>query len=209
MISCRLLEHSSAHPVDRHAMTSEWSPKIDSACVATARAAMWNTVGVSSPAILYMLGIISSRPCEAVNVVDRAPVVSAPCTAPAAPASDCISTTDGTVPQMFFVPSADISSAFSPIVEDGVIGIDRDHLVGRVRDVGRGGVPVDGYHLPGHECALLSESDVEYRSILPKSSMGSGRWDSRGETAARIARRSAAVAADAEPSSRSRLSADR
>ncbi len=122
MISCALLEHSSAHPVERQAMTSEWSPKIDSACAATARAAMWNTVGVSSPAILYMFGIISSRPCDAVNVVDRAPVVSAPCTAPAAPASDCISTTFGTVPQMFFTPSADSSSAFSPMVDDGVMG---------------------------------------------------------------------------------------
>ena len=40
-----------------------------SACVASVRAATWMTVGVSSPAILYMFGIISSRPCEAVNVV--------------------------------------------------------------------------------------------------------------------------------------------
>ena len=38
-----------------------------------ARAATWNTVGVSSPAILYMLGIISSRPCDAVNVVASDP----------------------------------------------------------------------------------------------------------------------------------------
>ena len=50
-------------------MTSEWSPKIDSACVASARAATCMTTGVSSPAILYMFGTISSRPCEAVNVV--------------------------------------------------------------------------------------------------------------------------------------------
>ena len=32
------------------------------------------------------------------------------------------STTDGTVPQMFFSPSEAFSSAISPIVEDGVIG---------------------------------------------------------------------------------------
>ena len=95
---------------------------MDSACVAMARAAMWNTVEVSSPAILYMLGIMSSSPWEAVNVVVRAPVVSAPWTAPAAPASDCISTTEGIVPQIFFVPSADSSSACSPIVEEGVMG---------------------------------------------------------------------------------------
>ena len=69
-----------------------------------------------------MLGIMSRRPWEAVKVVVSAPVVRAPCTAPAAPASDCISTTVGTVPQMFFVPSAENSSASSPMVEDGVIG---------------------------------------------------------------------------------------
>ena len=53
---------------------------------------------VSSPAILYMFGIISSRPCDAVNVVASAPLCSAPCSAPAAPPSLCISTTAGTVP---------------------------------------------------------------------------------------------------------------
>ncbi len=34
---------------------------------------MWNTVGVNSPAILYMLGIINNRPCDAVNVVHNEP----------------------------------------------------------------------------------------------------------------------------------------
>ena len=57
-----------------------------------------STVEVSSPAILYMLGIISSRPWEAVNVVLSAPPCRAPCRAPAAPPSDCISTTVGTMP---------------------------------------------------------------------------------------------------------------
>ena len=78
--------------------------------------------GVSSPAILYMLGIISSRPWEAVNVVVSAPACSAPCTAPAAPASDCISTTSGTIPHRFFFPWLDHSSASSPMFELGVIG---------------------------------------------------------------------------------------
>ena len=64
---------SIAQPVVRAAITSLWSPKIDSAWVAMVRAATWMTVGVSSPAILNMLGIISSRPCEAVNVVASAP----------------------------------------------------------------------------------------------------------------------------------------
>ena len=69
-----------------------------------------------------MFGIISSRPCDAVKVVVRAPACSEPCTAPAAPASDCISLTVGTVPQMFFRPFADHSSAHSPMLDDGVIG---------------------------------------------------------------------------------------
>ena len=120
--SCTEAEDSMAKPVVRAAITSEWSPKIDSAWVASARAAMWNTVGVSSPAILNMLGSISSRPCDAVNVVVSAPDCSAPCTAPAAPPSLCISCTTGTLPQMFGSPLADHSSASSAMVEDGVIG---------------------------------------------------------------------------------------
>lgn len=88
------------------AITSEWSPKMDSACAATDRAATWKTVGVSSPAILYMLGIINSKPCEAVKVVARAPACSAPWTVPAAPPSDCSSTTVGTLPHRFLRPWA-------------------------------------------------------------------------------------------------------
>ena len=68
---------------------------------------MWNTVDVSSPAILNMLGIINSRPCDAVNVVVSDPACNAPCRAPAAPPSLCISTTVGTVPQIFGFCSAD------------------------------------------------------------------------------------------------------
>ncbi len=66
MTSCTLPSHSMAKPVWRQAMTSEWSPKMFSAWVDTVRADTWNTAGSSSPAILYMLGIISSRPWEAV-----------------------------------------------------------------------------------------------------------------------------------------------
>ena len=75
--------------------------KIDRACAASDRAATWNTVEVSSPAILYMLGSININPCDAVNVVVRAPVCSAPWAVPAAPASLCISMMSGTWPQMF------------------------------------------------------------------------------------------------------------
>ena len=99
--SCTEADASCANPVARTAITSWWSPKIDSACEASARAATWKTAGVSSPAILYMFGIISSRPCDAVNVVVSAPPCSEPWTAPAAPPSLCISMTVGTSPQMF------------------------------------------------------------------------------------------------------------
>ncbi len=102
--SCTEFEASSAHPVPRVAITSLWSPKIDSACVATDLAATWKTAGVNSPAILNMFGIMRRSPCEAVNVPVRAPPWIAPCTAPAAPASLCISMTSGMFPQMFGRP---------------------------------------------------------------------------------------------------------
>jgi len=76
-----------AQPVVRQAITSEWSPKIDSAWVASVRAVTCIVAGVSSPAILNMLGIISSKPCEAVKVVPKAPACNAPCNAPDAPPS--------------------------------------------------------------------------------------------------------------------------
>jgi hypothetical protein len=78
--------------------------------------------GVSSPAILYMLGIISSRPCEAVKVVASAPACTAPCTAPAAPPSDCISAISGTTPQRFGRLRLDQSSQSSAMGLLGVIG---------------------------------------------------------------------------------------
>ena len=120
--SCTEAAASMAQPVERAAMTSLWSPKIESAWVATVRAETWMTDGVSSPAILNMLGIMSSRPWEAVNVVPRAPFWSAPCSAPAAPASDCISTTSGTTPQRLGLRAAAQSSACSAIGEAGVMG---------------------------------------------------------------------------------------
>jgi hypothetical protein len=69
-----------------------------------------------------MFGIISSRPCEAVNVVVRAPLCNAPCRAPAAPPSLCISTIVGTEPQTLGRRAVDHSSASSAIGEDGVMG---------------------------------------------------------------------------------------
>ena len=66
MTSCTLPSASMAKPVWRQAMTSLWSPKMFSAWVDTVRAETWNTVGSCSAAILYMLGIISRRPWDAV-----------------------------------------------------------------------------------------------------------------------------------------------
>ena len=120
--SCTPELDSIVQPVMRAAMTSLWSPKIDSAWVATVRAATWITAGLSSPAILNMSGSMSSRPCEAVNVVARAPRVTAPCTAPAAPASLCISTTVGTLPSRLGTPAPAHWSACSLMAEAGVIG---------------------------------------------------------------------------------------
>jgi hypothetical protein len=115
-------EASIANPVPRAAMTSEWSPKIDRAWVATLRAATCMHSDVSSPAILNRFGVMSSSPCDDVNVVARAPACNAPRNAPAAPPSDCISTTSGTMPHRFARPVTDHSSACSPIGEAGVIG---------------------------------------------------------------------------------------
>ena len=89
--SCTEPEQNIAKPVCRQAITSEWSPKMHNECVAIVRAETSNTQGSISPAILYILGIINNKPCEAVNVVVSAPACSEPCIAPAAPPSDCIS----------------------------------------------------------------------------------------------------------------------
>ncbi len=95
---------------------------MDRAWAASERALTWKTVAVSSPAILYMLGIINNKPWEAVKVVVRAPVCNEPCTAPAAPPSDCISITCGIVPHRLGVLVAAQASENSPIGEEGVIG---------------------------------------------------------------------------------------
>lgn len=79
-----------ANPVYRVAMTSEWSLNIDKACLAMVLEATWMTVGANSPAIRYILGIMSNRPCEAVKVEVKDPEAMAPWSAPAAPPSDCI-----------------------------------------------------------------------------------------------------------------------
>ena len=104
MVSCTLPAASIAKPVMRAVITSLWSPKMERACPAMARAETWKTHGISSPAILNMLGIISSSPWDAVNVVASAPADRAPCTAPAAPPSDWSSVTLTVCPKMFLRP---------------------------------------------------------------------------------------------------------
>ena len=59
--SCTEFEQSSAKPVWRQAITSEWSPKIDSACVASVRAVTCIANGAELARDLYMLGIIEQQ----------------------------------------------------------------------------------------------------------------------------------------------------
>ena len=120
--SCTLPDDSIAKPVCLQFITSEWSPKIENACVPTVLDATCRTPGCLCPEILCIVGIISISPCDDVNEVAKLPASSAPCTAPAAPASDCISTNFTGWPNRFSLPLADHSSVFSAIGEDGVIG---------------------------------------------------------------------------------------
>ncbi len=120
--SCTDADAKRAKPVCLVAITSLWSPKIERAWVARALAETWKTAGNSSPAILYILGIISSSPWEAVKVVVSIPAEAEPCTAPAAPASDCISTICSLRSKMFFRPRAAHSSQYSAMVDEGVMG---------------------------------------------------------------------------------------
>ena len=149
------LEQSRAKPVGRTAMTSLWSPKMESAWVASDRAATCKTARVSSPAILYMFGIISSRPCEAVNVVARAPACKAPWTAPAAPAFALHLDDLGYVAPDVRSPLADHWSAQLAHGRGRRDGVDGDHLVDPVGDARRGLVAVDGRRLlVGHGYSL-------------------------------------------------------
>ena len=123
MASCTEFEASSAKPVLRAAITSLWSPKIDSACVATVRAETWNTRRGQLAGDLEHVGDHQQQALRRrEGGGQRAGLQARRAAAPAAPPSLCISTTVGTVPQMFGFPFADHSSAHSPMFEEGVIG---------------------------------------------------------------------------------------
>ena len=120
--SCTLWPDNMAKPVCLVAITSVWSPKIHRACFVTERAATWNTAGFKAPAIIYMLGIISKRPCDDVKVVANDPTSTTPWHAPAAPASLCIWVTFDLEPNKFFRPCPAQFAITSPIGVAGVIG---------------------------------------------------------------------------------------
>ena len=86
------------------------------------RAATWMTAGVSSPAILNMFGIISRRPCDAVNVVASAPFCSDAVDRAGRARLGLHLDDVGTVPHRFGLRAADQSSQCSAIGEAGVIG---------------------------------------------------------------------------------------
>src|SRR5450631_455418 len=116
-----------------------------SAWVASARAATWKTVEQSSPAILYMLGIINRRPCDAVKVVVSAPTCKEPCSARLALHLHHLG--EG---------SPDVGSTFGrPLVRQLRHGrgrsdrVDRAHFVETVGNRCRCLVPVDRRHTVG------------------------------------------------------------
>lgn len=122
IVCCTLLPARIANPVCRVAITSVWSPKMHSACLVIARAATWKTSGFSAPAMMYMLGTMSSSPWEDVNVVTLAPTSTTPWHAPAAPASDCICVTSQISPKRFLRPAPAQFATQSPMAVAGVMG---------------------------------------------------------------------------------------
>ena len=117
MASCTDPDASMAKPVARVAMTSEWSPKMDSAWAARERAATWMATGD-----LVHIGDHQQQSLGGGESGGQCPACTAPCTAPDAPPSLCISMISGIPPQMFFFPCADHSSENSPMGDAGVMG---------------------------------------------------------------------------------------
>ena len=78
-------------------------------------------------------------------MVVRAPAAREPWTVPAAPASDCISTTLTVLPKMFFRPAADHWSTLSAMGLDGGDGVDASDLSKGIADVGGSSIAVHGF----------------------------------------------------------------
>jgi hypothetical protein len=119
--SCTDAEPSIANPVDRIAITSLWSPKMDRAWVARARRDVKDD-GRQFARDLEHVRNHQQEAWLAVNVEARAPAWSSPWTAPAAPSPLCISTTAGIAPQRLGRAAAAQASAFSAMLDEGVIG---------------------------------------------------------------------------------------
>ena len=149
---------SIAQPVVRACITSLWSPKIDSAWVAIVRAATWMTAGVSSPAILNMFGIISSRPCDAVNVVAERALLEC-----------AVQRAGGARLGLHLDDVGDLAPQIRPARRGPVVAVlrhrrgrrdrvDRDHLADGVGDAGRGLVAVQALVLLVHVRVPFSRS---------------------------------------------------
>jgi len=141
-----------AKAVVRQNITSEWSPKNREGGGRLGAGADVNAVGVSSPAILFMFGIISSRPCDAVKSV-IGPPAGARVDCPAAPPSLCISVTCGTEPQMFGTPRTTIDPPIRPCRRRRD-GIDGDDFIESVGDISHRFVAVHGLELRFMEIPL-------------------------------------------------------
>ena len=127
-----------------------------------------------------MSGSISSRPCDAVNVVASAPACRAPCSAPAAPPSLCISITCGHGSPQVRAPRGRPGVGELAHRGGGRDRVDRDHLREAVRDARDGLVAVDG-HMP-------TDGDLSAR-IRDGFPRGHARGRSRGPAGSMVPRR--------------------
>ena len=92
-------------------------------CAASERAAMWNTVRVSSPAILYMLGIISSKPWTGGKRRGQGAGLQRAVHGAGGAAFGLHFLTSGTVPHMFGLSlGAPLVGTIRPSCDEGVIG---------------------------------------------------------------------------------------
>ena len=116
-----------AKPVGRAAITSEWSPKMESAGGDGAGGYVEHRRS-QLPGDLVHVGEHQEQTLRCGEGGGQRPGLQLEWTAPAAPASLCISTTSGTTPQRFGLPACDQASANSPMGDAGGDRVDGDHL---------------------------------------------------------------------------------